>query len=372
MLQAIFIDDEKGADVFAALLSAPGPKGLQVKFEQPNLHLAELAKKVLSARPDLVLLDYRLDQNPSENANANLYKAGPLAQQLRDHSIESPQDDVPIVLLSNEDNIKRLYVPDETAHDLFDAKYSKQRVQAQPEAVRGELLAIIEAYSRAKKVLSAGEKRLLPLLALHEDERAYVEHQALEKINKLTAPHLIIGQLFYHLIHRNGLLLNDESVLARLGVSPDSPDRDGLFQALSKGIQYSGALGNGWRRWWAHRLLKVLRDDQGAPDFFSWGAEKRVNFLNKVFKLKLAPAKSRWTGRTDALVTVSCASCRRPTELAVTVSAYDPYPHAFGEKRRICYSCLATGEYEAHELRVDEKDEFVHQQITTGKIKAPA
>ena len=96
--------------------------------------LTDLSAKILSSKPQLLLLDYRLDQNPGDNANQNRYKAGPLAQQLRDHAVDTPEDDLPIVLLSNEENIRKLFVPDMTVHDLFDDKHTKQRVLRDAEA----------------------------------------------------------------------------------------------------------------------------------------------------------------------------------------------------------------------------------------------
>jgi hypothetical protein len=146
MHKAIFIDDDKSANVYASLLNKSDPDGLAVEFMQPDLALADLSAKILMSKPQLLLLDYRLDQNPSDNANQNRYKAGPLAQQLRDHAIDTPDDDLPIVLLSNEENIRKLFVPDETAHDLFDDKNTKQRVKRSADAVRTELVALIDAY----------------------------------------------------------------------------------------------------------------------------------------------------------------------------------------------------------------------------------
>ncbi len=372
MYKAIFIDDEMSANVYASLLKKPNPDGLVVEFVQPNLPLTDLSAKILSSKPQLLLLDYRLDQNPGDNANQNRYKAGPLAQQLRDHAVDTPEDDLPIVLLSNEENIRKLFVPDMTVHDLFDDKHTKQRVLRDAEAVRVELFALIDAYARVKKVIKSSN-RLAPLLGLKGDEATVVAHQVLETVNSMAAPHLIVGHILRHLIRRSGLLLDDDSVMARLGVAPDSPDRKKLIESLDKRrIGYAGVLASGWRRWWAHRLLEDLRDLLKSSELFGLGADMRVKALNKAFKLKLKPAVSRWTKKTDALVTFACASCRQPTEMAVSVAAYDPYPHPFGERKRICYTCVSTGEYEGRKLRVDERDEFAREQLALGKLKPPA
>jgi len=372
MYRAIFIDDDKSAKVYAGLLDKSDPDGLGIEFMQPNLALADLAAKILASKTQLLLLDYRLDQNPGDNSDQNRYKAGPLAQQLRDHAIDTPEDDLPIVLLSNEENIRKLFVPDETAHDLFDDKNTKQRVQADAGAVRIELLALIGAYARIKEVISSNN-RLVPLLGLKGDETAVVAHQVLETVNSLAAPHLIVGHILRHLIRRSGLLLDDDGLMARLGVAPDSPDRGELIELLGKRrIGYGGILATGWRRWWAHRLLADLRGFVGSSELFGMVADKRVKALNEAFKLKLKPAISRWTKKTDALVTFACASCRQPTEMAISVAAYDPYPHPFAERKRICYTCVSTGEYEGRNVRVDERDEFAREQLVSGKLKPPA
>lgn len=372
MYKAIFIDDDKSASVYASLLNKPDPDGLTVEFIQPNLSLTDLSTKILASKLQLVLLDYRLDQNPGDNANQNRYKAGPLAQQLRDHAIDAPGDDLPIVLLSNEENIRKLFVPDQTAHDLFDDKNTKQRLKGNPESVQVELLSLIDAYVRIKKVMKSSN-RLAPLLDLRKNETAIVAHRVLETVNSMAAPHLIVGHILRHLVRRNGLLLDDDGVMARLGVASDAPDRSKLIEALGKrGVGYAGILASGWRRWWTHRVLEDLRSFLKSPELFGLGADKRVEALNKAFKLKLKPAISRWTKRTDTLVTFACASCRQPTEMAVSVAAYDPYPHPFGEGKRICYTCVSTGEYEERNVRVDERDEFAREQLVSGKLKPPA
>jgi len=106
---------------FADLMSIEGPDGLHVTFGKPS-ELVTLAQEISATQPDLVALDYRLNEPRKEWPFG--YKAGPLAQQLRDQALETVSQDFPIILVSHQDDIKAFF-DNVTAHNLFDRWRSK-------------------------------------------------------------------------------------------------------------------------------------------------------------------------------------------------------------------------------------------------------
>ncbi|KHD09260.1 hypothetical protein PN36_07435 [Candidatus Thiomargarita nelsonii] len=135
MFQGIFIDQLESDKKFAQLMSSSGR--LQMRF-QKSTELMKLAKGIMANSPDLVALDYRLNDG---------YKAGPLAQQLRDQALETVTKDFPIILVSSEDDLKA-FSDNVTVHNLFDRRFSKERL-GKPH--RLEILSLAKGYKHLIK-----------------------------------------------------------------------------------------------------------------------------------------------------------------------------------------------------------------------------
>jgi hypothetical protein len=91
--------------------------------------------------------------------------------------------------------------------------------------------------------------------------------------------------------------------------------------------------------------------------------------LNKKWGLKLLPAKSRWKNDTDAFFGFACASCHLPTERAFSVLAYDPTLYSFVQRKSVCWKCVETGEFEKHDLEIDDGEKFIVEKILNGEIR---
>lgn len=367
MFKGLFIDDNESDKGYAERMSESGK--LQVEFRKPDKSIIDLADEIIEYKPDLLALDYRLDEVelPSHVNRQNRFKAGPLAQQLRDHAMDNPSNDFPIILVSHEDNIQRFYGPDLTTHDLFDSVYTKKRLVENEKDCKKEFISLTEGYRQLILSTSKPDK-LSFLLNIKKDEKGILNKQYLNDINVQNVPHQLARSIFKNITLRYGLLLDRNDVIAASGVNPESKDIDKLIEELRKNdINYTGVFSEGWPRWWSHRLSdfgeKICGDRLG-----NLNAEDRIKRLNAALGTELAPAKSRWTGKTDALFAVACASCGNPTEMEFSVSAYDPVPVEMMQKKRICFKCIQTGEYDEHKLRIDEGDSFVAQRIESGKI----
>jgi len=361
MYQGIFIDDQKADKHFASLMSTPGKNGLTVKFQQPT-ELITLANHIVESQPAFVALNYR-QKMPKNNA----YKAEPLAQLLRSYSSENVAKDFPIILVSHKDEITG-FLNNVTAHNLFDCRFTKQEVTDNPEN-RQKMLSLVKGYERMIKKWTKKSERWATFFALNKEERVVVAYQAIRELDKLKAPHQVAQQILRYVIGRQGILLDKDNVLARLGVAKAGNDIEPLFARFKKDkVIYSGVFSEGWTRWWRHRL-QDWEEQFCGESLGNLTARERVVCLNEKLGLKLSPVKSRWQSHTDALFAFACDSCHQPTEQQYSVAAYDPLPHTCIRGKRICWKCVETGEFTESGLATDDGERFIVGMIQNGEMR---
>jgi hypothetical protein len=358
MYQGIFIDNQDSDKRFARLLSTSGAQGLQVSFQKPK-ELMTLAQEILAFQPDLVALDYKLDCHQPYS-----YKAGALAQLLRDSVMDSVTEDFPIILVSQQEKLNT-FLDSVTANDLFDWYFSKETLGTHSL----EILSLVKGYKKLRKYWNKPE-RWASLLAVTQPEKLEVAYQAIRELDKLKAPHIVARDILRYVINRQGLLLDKDNLLAQLGVAKTGKDVEAILEILKQDqVQYTGIFSEGWTRWWRHRLQdwgeKLCGESLG-----NMTAIERVSCLNNKLGLKLSPAKSRWQNSTDALIAFACASCHQPTERDFYVLAYDPVPYSFVQRKPICWKCVETGEFEKHSLEIDDGAELIVEKIRNGEIRS--
>ncbi len=372
MYCGLFLDDRKEEAHLTTYLNVEGEPGLSTTFKLVDQPLEDMASTVLGHHLDLLALDYRLDDAQSPDDGWVRYKAGPLAQQLRDHASKLGVDDFPIVLVSHENIVQSDYRPDLTTHDLFDRIYLKEKLIPDRERIGQELLSLVEGYKAIIRLW--GDKALLVrLLELADDEEgeSFLSDQEMRQWQRLSAPHQLAREILRSIIERNGLLRDPASLLARLGVATNSPDIVALKDILRKeNVAYLGIFHKGWERWWDHRIESYFSNKCGN-DLGNLSAHDRVKCLNNIYDLKLVAAKSRWTGSDESFPGFACASCGHPTEKIHSVAAFDPAP-SFVERKRICWRCVATGAYEDAGLSTDDAEAYIVEKIKNGEIRGEA
>ncbi len=379
MFKGVFIDDKEDEKKYAELLSNNSSGQLNIEFCLPEHEVTELAGHLIDQHYDFAAIDFRLDEVPIKDAEGggqkNKYRASALAQQIRDRAIDQPSSDLPLILLSQEDYIKRIFHADSTAEDLFDLVISKEElVSAKPLALAASRIAsLAEAYKTIQANFTKNNnKPVAPsvLLGLDSHEAEMVlNHQAIRAIAKIQYPHQIISKVMALLIQRPGILLSDEHLLARLGVSPDSPNVPQLKAKLfDLKLSYSGLLCEGWPRWWWHRIETWGKEALGSS-LGSLSGTERTAKLSNTLQIALKPAASKWSNSSDEYFWVACSSCDHPTELKYSVLGYDANYQPFLEPSRICWYCIQTGAYESRDLVIDDSDESLAEKIRNGKIQ---
>jgi len=352
-----FVDDLD--EIYATLLSSVGD-GLAIKY-RPLDEAASLAGELFNSHPDIVAVDFRLDENPEMIDPNKAYNGSGLAQLLRDKAAASPEYDFPIVLISAEDKLERFYRPDGTAHDLFDRIYKKDEVAESPKPVRAQLISLCKGYEDIKAVWRGGLERL-SVFGLYGEELTAIANQELRAaLISAGAPHIAASIILKGVIDRPGLLLSDNELSARLGIADLRPIESVL---VDRQIQYQGVFSGGWRRWWAHRFDDWARTVFGARPTTMTGSA-RANVLNENFGANVKAAVSTWNKSSDERFAFSCAVCERPGEIRHSVAAFDPYAPKHSHRKRICWDCVQTGRYVQAKIEVDDVDANLVEDVMT-------
>lgn len=346
--RGIFIDDED--DIYADLLSSG--QELKVVFV-PVAEVSRLAGEISRDGPDIVAIDYRLDEVVGAVPPDQLYKGSALAQHLRDIAIEFPDRDCALVLISAEAKVRALFDPDKTAHDLFDKVYLKEDVRASRDQVIVELSGLCQAYIDAK--MSARPYSLSTLMRAQEADLPNIDFQELRRGTEgAAAPHILVRLFLRTLIDRSGPLIDHHEVAARLGLETISASS---VQKLlhESSAYYSGFLSAPWPRWWSHRIDAFAGGLFGRRATGLTATERAVR-LSEITGEQLQPARSPWNRSSDELIAFACASCRRGTELKHSLAAYDGAMPKYVSRRRVCWDCVQTDAYEIAGLSLDDAD----------------
>lgn len=371
MFRGVYIDDEDTS--WATLLNVRGPDGIEFTTDVHLGPLQRLVEAILALKPDVVALDYRLDENQDDYNGENTYRAGGPAQLLREAVLDIPSSDFPIILISTEQKIRSLFRPDETAHDLFDEWYQKEQLsnKDQINRISHEILALAVGYKRIVDNLDTKDKHLT-LLDIGQDEWDEIRPETLRiSVGDVHIAHVLARILLRDVIKRTGILLPEHEIISRLGLSPTGEGLPTVFEHIeATGGVYTGVFGSGWKRIWRHRFDHWFVDQFGKPSSSLTGLE-RANLISELLGHKFDPAVSKWSGSSEEFFAFSCSSCDHPTELRHSVAAHDPIVPKYVDRKRICFDCVGADKQVKRDLIVAPEDEAIREKIIGGEIARP-
>jgi len=356
--KGFFVDDTLEDAVYARLLSSKISEGLDIEYLEVS-EATTLTNHIFNSAANIVLLDFRLDENPKMINPTKAFKGSGLAQLLRDKAMALPEKDFPVVLISAEDKFRNFFRPDRTAHDLFDVAYGKDQASANSKEIQQQLISLCEGYRHFKLCWNADR---MSVFSNDPDDLAYFDHQDITlNIREAAAPHIAARAIMKNLIERNGILLTTSEALARLGI--DTSGRKELEDLLSRNnIAYNGIFSSGWPRWLAHRFEDFAESILNKRPSNLTGTEK-CKILNDRTGSSFTPAASKWNQSSDEKFIFSCASCGAATEIRHSLSTYDPTCPRHGQRRRICWDCVQTQKYIDRCLVIDEVDLSLAEEI---------
>jgi hypothetical protein len=247
---------------------------------------------------DGLILDLRLDDLPNENGERADFRGTSLAQEIRTRQKEKEFKSFPIVLFSANDKLKKSL--ENSGKDLFDICIDKSKVNADSfDIYTPRLISLAEGY----KFLSANKDvaKILDIDINVIDDRFVSELSQL-----LNNPVHIISQfIIYELIEKQGLLINERVLAARLGIDiASSQDWDKVKDSLAF-VKYNGVFSGGWQRWWMPLIEKWWNETVKADTYLcSTPATERVEIIKTVLqsndiqaaqKIEKADSEEFWT-----------------------------------------------------------------------------
>jgi hypothetical protein len=255
-----------------------------------------------------LILDLRLDDFPNEETKYANFRGTSLAQEIRTRQKETTLMSFPIILFSANDKLEQSL--ENSGKDLFDICIDKSKVNTDTfTIVTPQLISLAEGYMFLKD--NKDIQKILNVEVGLIDDRFVSELAQL-----LNNPIHIISQfIIYELIGRQGLLINEQVLAARLGIDiENSQDWAKVKESLSV-TKYTGVFGEGWQRWWMPLVEKWWEETVNADTYLrSTPATERVELIKNVLQLEnLKPASKIDKADSEEFWTV-CKGYNRPLD----------------------------------------------------------
>jgi hypothetical protein len=244
----------------------------------PSNSIDKIINDIKEKNPDLIILDYIL----TEGSELKFCNAPTIAATLRSLTAVEGFKERPIVLMSNQDHIVNLFRKDYTSHDLFDYAITKQNAtKVSTEKFINKCISFIEAYKDiANKKFDLSKILLIDKKLIHSKLYFYLNEN-----NKSIYEYSRF--IFEHLIRCSGMIIGEDVLSARLGVSKESSDWEKLKTSLED-FKYKGVFSNSYNRWWMFLIdswwTSTLNEKHSLRHY---NAEERVKILKTKLGLSL-------------------------------------------------------------------------------------
>ena len=257
---------------------------------------------------ELILLDFRL------TGKGAAFDAPTIAQTLR--TIHSDQKrDIPIVLISSEENISGYY-KDFTSQDLFDLAIPKNQLSQSLKKYTNRFKDLIVGYKDLATTISSG-KPLDSLLKIPDFIKEKISPKAIDSLSNekyIGNSFMASSFIWNHVVRPSGLLIGEDILAARLGIAKDSKNW-GELKGHLECFKYTGIFSKSYDRWWSKGLeLWWETEINNESSLRRLEAAQRAKYIIDVLKLKnLKPAERGEHARSDYFWTV-CMRKKTPLD----------------------------------------------------------
>ncbi|WP_157649164.1 response regulator [Burkholderia ubonensis] len=267
---------------------------------------------------DGILLDLRLDQNHGATGTNVHYNAAELATLFRGEMAGKRIPDVPIVLWTISAKLKKSYTPNPFSHDLFDMVLDKEKIGGDIEYRTRSVHQMVSVARGFKDIIksSAAAKSfsdfLSPPSANLLDPRIG-SHLAVKGPAKAISN--IARFILIEIIGKNGPLIDEGTLCARLGVTISSFQDSPLQKHCTRIAKYKGPFSDGWSRWWwpAVDAWWNGRFRECLP-MVALDASERVEIFNNTFRKSTLVADSPIDSGYSTKFSTCCAVLERPID----------------------------------------------------------
>lgn len=228
---------------------------------------------------DGLILDLKLDDLPNGNDKRADFRGTSLAQEIRTRQKEGVLKSFPIVLFSANDKTEQAL--EKSGKDLFDIFIDKQLDDKAFTVFTPQLIALPTGYN----VLGDSSQAISEILNIDEnliDSRFVYEFNETKK----SPVHIQSRFLITELLAKQGLLINEDVLAARLGIDKSKSTDWPKLQNLLIDAKYNGVFCNGWPRWWMHLIEKWWKEKINSDLYLrSTSAIERVDKIKQITQL---------------------------------------------------------------------------------------
>lgn len=251
-------------------------KNQDFEFTHENPETFESTMKAIASKSfDAYIFDYNLTSGTA------LFDAPAIASSIRGGN-PTLHKDIPIILTSNKEPFSE-YSRDFASQDLFDFAVEKDEFRTKASFYAAQIKSFIQAYQKIKTE-NFNIPKILGLSPSDYDKLDYRIKESYLQPNTQNDVYAIARFTNLELIQMTGVLIDENVLSARLGVSIDSskPDWTNLKKELTD-YQYKGILHDVFPRWWMDKIADwwVKEIDNSMP-------LKRLSATDRVEKIKAA------------------------------------------------------------------------------------
>ena len=308
----LYIDDDSSQRASGTVLGFTKGGVINVELNQPKSTWEQQQIFIADKQLDGLILDLRLDDyaNIEDGTKAN-FRGTSLAQEIRTRQKEGILKDFPIVLFSANDKVMQSL--DNSGKDLFDICFKKDSITSD-EIFEKQFIPQLYALSNGYYTIKEFSNDLQKTLNVDTD---FIDDRFLAELSNLTnnPPHIIAHFVIEELILRQGLLINERVLGARLGIDiENSQDWDKVIESLTS-TKYNGVFNEGWQRWWMPLVENWWNEVIQAETYLrSTPATERVELIKSKLNLNdIQPAQKIEKADSEDFWTV-CKGYNRPLD----------------------------------------------------------
>ena len=306
-MKYIYIDDDK-IEKSSGKVSGFIREGLSIDPQQHRGSWEKQINYICDSSHDIdgLILDLELNDLPNDNDERACFKGTSLAQEIRTRQKGNDIKSFPIILFSAHDKLSTLL--EATGKDLFDICIDKESVTTDVfDKFSAQLYALAKGYRDLQH-----KANIEDILNIDEEKLDCIFISELKKL--LSSPiHIPASFIVKELIRKQGLLINESVLAARVGIDIEKSGDWKKFLDIIKDTKYQGVFCEGWNRWWKP-LLEEWWDSISKENIRSLTAERRVEIIKSATGLSdLFPADKIEKCTSDEFWTV-CQGYNRPLD----------------------------------------------------------
>ena len=255
---------------------------------------------------DGLLLDLGLNDLPNEQQKRANFRGTALAQEIRTRQKEGLLKNIPIILFSAHDKLESLL--ESTGSDLFDMCIDKETVNPD----------VFDDYSRqfialANGYVSVESKDIKNILGNYPDD---IDTRFFSQLESLAnhPPHVTVGFILNELIKSEGILIDESTLAARLGIDISKSTEWDIVKSKLTTCLYTGILCEGWPRWWMSKVKTWWNEHISEEPLRTIGAHQRVALLKEKLGIENLVAATRIDKAQSEDFWTICQGHKRPLD----------------------------------------------------------